>query len=195
MNELKTRKSWKVANRKLEGATSFIQWLSILHEVLNTPKYSMLVPTAFDPKTGKPVKGLWKVQHNSKELVFSLSKDEVASQPEAIQPRLLELFSFFDKTKEPIVYTTSPSEERSFKALVVSKEWTQTGGGHNEGPSYGSKLRFSSVYSMYPVLSASVVKAKAKKLECKHDWSIVRDHISDLPTGERCSKCGTQKFF
>ena len=154
MSYRRTRKSWMRAQRGVAMSKNFTEWLNALHDRLAIPKYAVQQPIEYDRKTGKPVKYKWVVDRSSVENRCYITKIAVKQEAKGAQKGLMDLFMFFESGNLPIIYSTMDSQDNQvMRRVIVTYDTIQTGGGHNDTPTFARALCFQLAHSEYQILS------------------------------------------
>lgn len=136
---MRERKEWKVLAKQLAAEDSMKSALTLLHTLLSTPRYAIAKASKFDSVSGKPVELKWVREKTGMQHMFYTGDDfRDFKLPYCLKELLgVNLVLVLRGNKETTVYKAGLHVG---DALVVSYTTIQTGGGHNDSPTYSDAI-------------------------------------------------------
>lgn len=150
------RKAWTALNELMHSTADYNAWLSVLFDLMMTPQYAQVKYTKFSSKTGKPLEFSWVPDPSSMSKSFTYYPRTDTKLPKELCTNLDALLKQLEKSKLPVLYTTPYKDSvdtAKIRRIVVYRDYIQTGGGHNDSPSYTYALVFSPIVDEEEVLT------------------------------------------
>lgn len=129
------------AKRELKEVMRVDDFFNCLHVLLQTPEYKTFVAIKFDQKTGKAIKGKYRIDKDSVPLYFYFDDYFVREFPNIGKEVRSALVEILPKRGAHIMRVANDG------MLLFEYRSVQTGGGHNDSPSYEIKIAVTVVRS------------------------------------------------
>ncbi len=142
MTEIKQRSHWLAAARDAKQAKNVSQFMIAVYKLLTEPQYRQHRPAKWDTVTGKVVDYKWCVDKQS--VVKNLTIRKYDFDDYALKPQLALMLDVLKSSGRSDIYAPVEDDKaNAHKIVTVHATYEQTGGGHNDSPTYDYVLCFT----------------------------------------------------
>lgn len=142
MIEIRERRSWTKAAREMKQARTVSQFFVAVQKLLTTAQYRKKRASKWSSSTGKEVEHSWHIDLHSVVKRVTIKKSEFDDY--LLKPELALMLDVLKSSGRSDIYApVEADKDNAQKLVVVHCSYEQTGGGHNDSPTYEYVLCFT----------------------------------------------------
>lgn len=142
MSEIRERRSWTKAAREMKQARTVSQFFVAVQKLLTTAKYREKRASKWSSSTGQEVEHSWYIDTSSVMKSLTIKKSEFGDY--LLKPELALMLDVLKSSGRSDIYAPIEDDKANAQKLVIVRcSYEQTGGGHNDSPTYEHVLCFT----------------------------------------------------